>query len=182
MFTSFGSLCQKNRVRHLHNTRTLEKVLNTLVFWRLYYCSTVWSSTSIPGKLISQSCKKSRIILQQELLLQLCNTCFLDNLTPLLLEWGRRSCIKMSKMLSLWGLACVVCKFSCARCNACYAGETSRHFLHTNTQTLSFQHIVLDVYRVQSFVEHPAHWTASRSLTLQLLHGSIELTLRNPCK
>lgn len=46
-------------------------------------------------------------------------------------------------------------------------------------QTLTFQQIVLDIYRVQSFVKHPAHWTASRSLTLQLL--SIELSLRNPC-
>ena len=45
-------------------------------------------------------------------------------------------------------------------------------------QTLTFRQIVLDINRVQSFVEHPACWTASRSLTLQLL--SIELSLRNP--
>ena len=41
-----GSLCQSNRVKHLFDARTLERVINVLVFSKLYYCSPVWSSTS----------------------------------------------------------------------------------------------------------------------------------------
>ena len=41
-----GSLCQINRVKHLLDTKTLENVVKALVFSRLYYCPTVWSSTS----------------------------------------------------------------------------------------------------------------------------------------
>ena len=33
MFTSVGSLCQINGVRHLHNTRTMEKVLNMFIWY-----------------------------------------------------------------------------------------------------------------------------------------------------
>ena len=41
-----GSLCQINRVKHLFDARTLQRVINALVFSRLYYCSPVWSNTS----------------------------------------------------------------------------------------------------------------------------------------
>lgn len=41
-----GSLCQINRVKHLFDARTLERVINALVFCKLYYCSPVWSNTS----------------------------------------------------------------------------------------------------------------------------------------
>ena len=34
-----GSLCQINRVKHLFDARTLERVINALVFSKLYYCS-----------------------------------------------------------------------------------------------------------------------------------------------
>ena len=36
-----GSLCQINRVKHLFDARTLERVINALVFSKLYYCSPV---------------------------------------------------------------------------------------------------------------------------------------------
>ena len=41
-----GSLCQINRVKHLFDARILERVINALVFSKLYYCSPVWSNTS----------------------------------------------------------------------------------------------------------------------------------------
>ena len=41
-----GSLCQINRVKHLFDARTLQRVINALVFSKLYYCSPVWSNTS----------------------------------------------------------------------------------------------------------------------------------------
>ena len=41
-----GSLCQINRVKHLFDARTLERVINALVFSKLYHCSPVWSNTS----------------------------------------------------------------------------------------------------------------------------------------
>ena len=40
------SLGQINRVKHLFDARTLERVINALVFSKLYYCSPVWSNTS----------------------------------------------------------------------------------------------------------------------------------------
>ena len=46
VFWCIGSLCQINRVKHLFNARTLERVINALVFSKLYYCGPVWSSTS----------------------------------------------------------------------------------------------------------------------------------------
>ena len=39
-------LCQINRVKHCFDNRTLVFVINTLVFSKLYYCSSVWSNTS----------------------------------------------------------------------------------------------------------------------------------------
>ena len=55
-----GSLCQINRVKHLFDARTLERVINALVFSKLYYCSPVWSNTS----------KKNFSKLQKEFCLQ----------------------------------------------------------------------------------------------------------------
>ena len=39
-------LCQINRVRHLFTKDVLTVILNSLVFSKLFYCSTVWSGTS----------------------------------------------------------------------------------------------------------------------------------------
>ena len=41
-----ASLVQINRVKHLLDVKTLENVINALVFSKLFYCCTVWSSTS----------------------------------------------------------------------------------------------------------------------------------------
>ena len=41
-----ASLVQINRVKHLHDVKTLENVINELVFSKLFYCCTVWSGTS----------------------------------------------------------------------------------------------------------------------------------------
>ena len=59
----------------------------------------------------------------------------------------------------------VVYKFSCASCNACYVGETSRHFsTRVRDHLLSDRSSnVLNICRVRSFVEYPAHRIASRS-------------------
>ena len=40
------SLCQINRTKHLLDSRTLENVITSLVFRKLYFCSTVWANTS----------------------------------------------------------------------------------------------------------------------------------------
>lgn len=42
-----GKLCQINRVRHLFSKRVLNVIINSLVFSQLFYCSTVWSGTTI---------------------------------------------------------------------------------------------------------------------------------------
>jgi Fe-S cluster biosynthesis and repair protein YggX len=44
--TCVGSLCQINRVKHLFDSETLENVISSLVFSKLYYGSTVWSNTT----------------------------------------------------------------------------------------------------------------------------------------
>ena len=41
-----ASLVQINRMKHLLDVKTLENVINALVFSKLLYCSTVWSGTS----------------------------------------------------------------------------------------------------------------------------------------
>ncbi len=39
-------LCQISRVKHIFDSHTLEIIINTLVFSKLYYCSVVWANTS----------------------------------------------------------------------------------------------------------------------------------------
>ena len=39
-----GSLCQINRVKHLFDKSTLKTIINSLVFSKLFYCSSMWSS------------------------------------------------------------------------------------------------------------------------------------------
>ena len=46
LFSFLGKLCQINRVRHLFTKDVLLVVLNSLVFSKLFYCSTVWSGTT----------------------------------------------------------------------------------------------------------------------------------------
>ena len=41
-----ASLCQINMIKHLLDSRTLENVITSLVFSKLYFCSTVWANTS----------------------------------------------------------------------------------------------------------------------------------------
>ena len=42
-----NKLIQINRIRHLLNKETLPLIINTFVFSRLFYCSSVWSNTSV---------------------------------------------------------------------------------------------------------------------------------------
>ena len=41
-----GSLCQINRVKHLFHRSTLITIINSLVFSKLFYCSSMWASTT----------------------------------------------------------------------------------------------------------------------------------------
>ena len=50
-----ASLCQINRVRHVLDKKTLMAVINTLVFSRLFYCSSVWGGISMKNVLKLQS-------------------------------------------------------------------------------------------------------------------------------
>ena len=42
-----AKLCQINRVKHCFDWDTLIKIITTLVLSKLYYCSSLWSNTSI---------------------------------------------------------------------------------------------------------------------------------------
>ena len=46
MSSCIGSVCQINRVKHLFDARTLERVIDAFVSSKLYYCSPLWSNTS----------------------------------------------------------------------------------------------------------------------------------------
>ena len=46
MSTCMASLCHINRIKHLLDSRTLENVITSLVFSKLYFCSTVWANSS----------------------------------------------------------------------------------------------------------------------------------------
>ena len=52
-----GKLCQINRVRHLFTKDVLLVILNSLVFCKLFYCSTVWSGTT------QQNIRKRQLLL-----------------------------------------------------------------------------------------------------------------------
>ena len=41
-----SSLCQTNRVKHLFDKPTLITIINSLVFSKLLYCSSVWANTT----------------------------------------------------------------------------------------------------------------------------------------
>ena len=41
-----GSLCQINRVKYLLDSGTLITIINSLVFSKLLYCSSVWANTT----------------------------------------------------------------------------------------------------------------------------------------
>ena len=41
-----GNLYQINRVKHLFDRSTLITIINSLVFSKLFYCSSMWSSTT----------------------------------------------------------------------------------------------------------------------------------------
>ena len=41
-----GNLCQINRVKYLFDKFTLITIINSLVFSKLFYCSSMWSSTT----------------------------------------------------------------------------------------------------------------------------------------
>ena len=43
--TGVASLCQINRIKHLLDSRTLENVITSLVFSKLYFSSSVWANT-----------------------------------------------------------------------------------------------------------------------------------------
>ena len=41
-----GSLCQRNGVKHLFDWSTLITIINSLVFSKLFYCLSMWASTT----------------------------------------------------------------------------------------------------------------------------------------
>ena len=41
-----GSLCLTNRVKHLFDQSTLKTNINSLVFSKLFYCSSMWASAT----------------------------------------------------------------------------------------------------------------------------------------
>ena len=62
--TCMASLCQINRIKHLLDLRTLESVIKSLVFSKLYFCSTVWANTS---KTNVRSYRRSRTLQPESL-------------------------------------------------------------------------------------------------------------------
>ena len=54
-----GSLCQVNRVKYLFDRRTLIIVINSLVFSKLLYCSSIWDNTTKKNiELLQNSAKR----------------------------------------------------------------------------------------------------------------------------
>ena len=76
-----AKLCQINRVKHCFDCDTLIKIITTLVLSKLYYCSSIWSNTSIGNikKLQADQNVACRIIT---------NTRKFDHITPALFKIG----------------------------------------------------------------------------------------------
>lgn len=74
-----SSLAQINRVKHVFDRLTLITIINTLVFSKLFYCSSVWSSAAATNLLKLQAVQNfaARII---------CSSRKFDHVTPLLKE------------------------------------------------------------------------------------------------
>ena len=75
----FSSLAQINRVKHVFERSTLITIINTQVFSKLFYCSSVWSNAANTNLLKLQAVQNfaARII---------CDTRKFDHVTPLLKE------------------------------------------------------------------------------------------------
>ena len=77
-----SALCQISRVRHLFTKPVLSKMLNFLIFSKLFYCSTVWAGTS------NQNLEKLQLA-QNFASRVLTDTKKFDHISPVLrqLEW-----------------------------------------------------------------------------------------------
>ena len=75
----FSSLAQINCVKHVFDRSTLTTIINTLVFSKLFYCSSIWSNAEDTNLLKLQAVQNfaSRII---------CGSRKFDHVTPLLKE------------------------------------------------------------------------------------------------
>ena len=76
-----STLCQINRVRHLFDKKTLLIILNSLVFSKLFYCSSVWSGTT------KQNIHKLQLI-QNFAARILTNNRKFDHISPVLRDLG----------------------------------------------------------------------------------------------
>ena len=78
----FSSLAQINHVKHVFDRWTLTTIINTLVFSKLFYCSSVWSKAADTALLKLQAVQNfaAQII---------CGSRKFDHVTPLLkeLQW-----------------------------------------------------------------------------------------------
>ena len=81
-FSLLSTLCQISRVRHLFSRPVLLMILNSLVFSKLYYCSTVWAGT------FKQNLQKLQLV-QNFAARIVTNTKKFDHVTPVLreLQW-----------------------------------------------------------------------------------------------
>ena len=73
-------LCQISRVRHLFTKPVLSTILNSLIFSKLFYCSTVWAGTS------KQNLQKLQV--QNFAARVLTDTKKIDHISPVLRELG----------------------------------------------------------------------------------------------
>ena len=74
-------LCQISRVRHLFTKPVLSTILNSLIFSKLFYCSTVWAGTS------NQDLQKLQLV-QNFAARVLTDTKKFDHISPVLRELG----------------------------------------------------------------------------------------------
>ena len=95
-----STLCQVNRVRLLFSREVLNTILNSLVFSKLFYCSTVWSGTS------KDNVHKLQL-LQNFAARILTNTKKFDHISPILNElgWLTTTSFPGSTPLSRWRLS-----------------------------------------------------------------------------
>ena len=76
-----STLCQISRVRHLFTKPVLSTILNSLIFSKLFYCSTVWAGTS------KQNLQKLQLV-QNFAARGLTDTTKFDHISPVLRELG----------------------------------------------------------------------------------------------
>ena len=129
-----GSLCQINRVKYLFDRCTLITIIDSLVFSKLLYCSSVWANTTKKNMELLQTVQNFAVRIVS-------GTKKFDHVTPILkqLQW-----LPIMKQLAVWDATMVFkCLNGLALPYLCQKFKTRSEVHNCNTRNRDRLHIPL---------------------------------------